>query len=62
MQFVLGSLGQENIVLILQNISQLMTVPTREIVASCLSFIKVFCTTLPSPVVAASLPLLVCNF
>lgn len=54
-----GILGQENIHCLIENIAKLMSAPTREIVASCLSFIKVYCATLPSPVVAASLPVLV---
>lgn len=54
-----GMLGQKNIQCLLENITKLMSVPTREIVATCLSFIKVYCATLPSPVVAASLRLIV---
>lgn len=54
-----GVLGQENIQFILENISVLAAATAREIVASCLSFIKVYCTTLPSPIVASSLPLIV---
>ncbi|XP_057657541.1 RRP12-like protein [Diorhabda carinulata] len=50
-----GTLGMENIKIILDNICTLMESPTREIVASCLSFIKVYNTTLPSPIVASSL-------
>lgn len=49
----------ENIQCILDNIEKLLSTPTREIVASCLSFIKVYCSALPSPIVAASLPVLV---
>nr|XP_022918045.1 RRP12-like protein [Onthophagus taurus] len=50
-----GALGKDNIQNILENISILMTSKTREIVASCLSFIKVYTSTLPSTVVGASL-------
>ncbi|KAL1502843.1 hypothetical protein ABEB36_007927 [Hypothenemus hampei] len=50
-----GALGQENIKAILQNVSILAKCPTREIVASCLSFIKVFCTILPTLMVQAYL-------
>ncbi|XP_050305349.1 RRP12-like protein [Anthonomus grandis grandis] len=50
-----GALGQANITLILQTIATLASSPTREVVASCLSFIKVYCTTLPSLMVQASL-------
>lgn len=50
-----GALGQENIKLILENVAALSSCPTREIVASCLSFVKVYCTTLPSLMVQASL-------
>ncbi|KAI4462006.1 putative nodulin-like protein [Holotrichia oblita] len=49
-----GSLGKENIQLILENICLLMSSSTREIVASCFSFIKVYCSSLPNPMVAAS--------
>ncbi|KAJ8983810.1 hypothetical protein NQ317_008936 [Molorchus minor] len=50
-----GALGLENIKFILQSVCALMASPSREIVGSCLSFIKVYYTTLPSPMVAASL-------
>ncbi|KAJ8910882.1 hypothetical protein NQ315_000513 [Exocentrus adspersus] len=50
-----GALGMDNIKIILENICTLMASPTREIVASCLGFIKTYCVTLPSPMVAASL-------
>jgi hypothetical protein len=36
-----------------------MTSATREIVGSCISFIKVYCKAMPSPMVASSLPLIV---
>ncbi|KAL3267861.1 hypothetical protein HHI36_007002 [Cryptolaemus montrouzieri] len=51
-----GSIGQENIQQLLENVSTLMMSPTREIVASCLAFLKVYLKSLPSPLVAASLP------
>lgn len=54
-----GALGHENIQFMIENISLLATSATREIVASCLSFIKVYCNILPSPIVAASLPVIV---
>lgn len=54
-----GMLGQDNIHCLLENITKLMAAPTREIVGSCLSFIKVYSTTLPSPSVAVSMPILV---
>lgn len=50
-----GALGQPNIRLILENIVALAGCPTREIVASCLSFIKVYCTTLPTLMVQVSM-------
>lgn len=50
-----GALGQENIKLILDNIVILSSSPTREIVSSCLSFLKVYYTALPSLMVQASL-------
>nr|CAH7732826.1 unnamed protein product [Callosobruchus chinensis] len=53
-----GALGMENIKFVLENISTLTTSATREIVGSCLSFLKVYITTLPSPMVASSLELL----
>lgn len=54
-----GALGQQNIDFMIENVSILSTTSTREIVASCLSFIKVYCKVLPSPTVAASLPVIV---
>lgn len=45
----------DNIKVILENVCTLMASPTREVVASCLSFIKTYCVTLPSPMVAESL-------
>lgn len=51
-----ASLGKDNIDAILQNITILAKANTREVVGSCLSFIKVFCTRMPSPVVTASIP------
>ncbi|CAG9830042.1 unnamed protein product [Diabrotica balteata] len=50
-----GTLGMDNIRIIVDNVCTLAGSPTREIVASCLSFIKVYITTLPSPMVASSL-------
>ncbi|CAG9770255.1 unnamed protein product [Ceutorhynchus assimilis] len=50
-----GALGQSNIKLILENVAKLASSTTREIVATCLSFIKVYCTTLPSLMVQVSL-------
>ncbi|ENN83556.1 hypothetical protein HUJ04_001288 [Dendroctonus ponderosae] len=50
-----GALGQENIRLILDNVATLSSCPAREIVTSCLSFVKVYCTALPSLMVQASL-------
>ncbi|XP_066153745.1 RRP12-like protein [Euwallacea fornicatus] len=50
-----GALGQDNIRLILTNMIALASSKTREIVASSLSFIKVYCTTLPSLMVQASM-------
>ncbi|XP_076254422.1 RRP12-like protein [Rhynchophorus ferrugineus] len=50
-----GALGQQNIKLILDNIIVLASSPTREIVNSCLSFVKVFFTALPVLMVQASL-------
>lgn len=54
-----GALGQENIQFMVENISILSASATREIVAACLSFIKVYCRILPSPVVASALPVIV---
>lgn len=50
-----GTLGKENIQLILENVGILTGSATREIVTSCLGFLKVYCQVLPSPMVAASL-------
>lgn len=57
-----GALGQQNIEFMIENVGLLATSATREIVASCLSFIKVYCRNLPSPTVAASLPVIVSHF
>lgn len=54
-----GALGQQNIEFMIENVGILATSSTREIVAACLSFIKVYCRHMPSPVVAASLPVIV---
>ncbi|KAF5307989.1 hypothetical protein FQR65_LT06557 [Abscondita terminalis] len=54
-----GALGNENIKFLLESVGTVMTTPTREVVGACLSFIKMYCTSLPSPLVAASLPYLV---
>ncbi|RZC36936.1 RRP12-like protein [Asbolus verrucosus] len=54
-----GSLGQNNIQWILEKVTELMTSATRELVGSCLSFIKVYSKSMPSPMVAASLPLII---
>ncbi|CAH0554769.1 unnamed protein product [Brassicogethes aeneus] len=51
-----GALGQDNIRQLLENVCILSTSATREVVASSLSFIKVYSTCMPSPIVAASLP------
>ncbi|EFA09698.2 RRP12-like protein [Tribolium castaneum] len=51
-----GSLGQNNIQWILDKVTELMSAATRELVAACLSFVKVYCKSIPSPMVAASLP------
>ncbi|CAH1969238.1 unnamed protein product [Acanthoscelides obtectus] len=53
-----GALGMDNIKFMLENISTLTSSATREIVGSCLSFLKVYITTLPSPMVASSLEIL----
>ncbi|XP_017778728.1 PREDICTED: RRP12-like protein [Nicrophorus vespilloides] len=50
-----GTLGQNNISLILDNILMLLTTPTREIVDTCLSFMKIYISSLPSPIIATSL-------
>lgn len=55
----LGSLGTENLNLLLETICQLMHSVTREIVTPCLSFLKVYMSSLPSPMVAASIPSIV---
>ncbi|XP_060526984.1 RRP12-like protein [Cylas formicarius] len=54
-----GALGPDNIKLILENVCLLASSPNREIVGSCLSFIKVYCSTLPLLTVGASLECLV---
>lgn len=54
-----GALGQQNIEFMIENVGILATSSTREIVASCLSFVKVYCRILPSPIVASSLPVIV---
>ncbi|XP_074031653.1 RRP12-like protein [Leptinotarsa decemlineata] len=53
-----GALGMDNIRFIMENICTLAASATREVVASCLSFVKVYMTTLPSPMVASSLELI----
>ncbi|KRT79477.1 hypothetical protein AMK59_7165, partial [Oryctes borbonicus] len=50
-----GSLGKENIQSISENICMLMSSQTREVVGSCFSFLKVYCSSLPNPMVAASI-------
>lgn len=53
---MIGALGRENLTLILETVCQLMHSTTREIVASSLSYMKVYQTSLPSPMVAAAIP------
>ncbi|KAG7200816.1 hypothetical protein KM043_003187 [Ampulex compressa] len=54
-----GSLGMETIKETLGHACSLALSPTREVVESALSFIKVYVTTMPSPIVASTLPKLI---
>uniref|UniRef100_A0A1Y1JYP8 Uncharacterized protein n=1 Tax=Photinus pyralis TaxID=7054 RepID=A0A1Y1JYP8_PHOPY len=51
-----GALGNENIQFLLENVGSIISSPSREVVGPCLSFLKLYCTSLPSPLVASSLP------
>ncbi|XP_024936269.1 RRP12-like protein [Cephus cinctus] len=51
-----GSLGVKTVHEILEHACVLLSAPTREIVISALSFIKVYITVMPSPTVAPTLP------
>ncbi|XP_012287618.1 RRP12-like protein isoform X2 [Orussus abietinus] len=51
-----GALGVQTIQEIVEKVSGLLTVPTREIVLSALSYIKVYLTVIPLTIVAPSLP------
>ncbi|XP_076301341.1 RRP12-like protein isoform X1 [Lasioglossum baleicum] len=51
-----GSLGVETIQEILEYACKLASSPTREITESALSYIKVYITVMPSPIVASTLP------
>ncbi|KAG6795184.1 RRP12-like protein [Apis mellifera caucasica] len=50
-----GSLGVDTIKEILEHTCKLVTCPTREIVEAALSYIKVYITVMPSPIVASTL-------
>nr|XP_033324952.1 RRP12-like protein [Megalopta genalis] len=54
-----GSLGVETIKEILEYACKLVSSPTREVTESSLSYIKVYLTSMPSPIVASTLPKLV---
>lgn len=56
---ITGSLGIDNLNQILETIGHLLTTATREVVASCLSFVKVYITSMPAPVIATSLGVIV---
>ncbi|KAK5645482.1 hypothetical protein RI129_006782 [Pyrocoelia pectoralis] len=51
-----GALGNENIQFLLENVGNIISSPSREVVGPCLSFVKIYYTSLPTPLVAASLP------
>ncbi|XP_076547072.1 RRP12-like protein [Osmia lignaria lignaria] len=51
-----GSLGMDTIKEILEHACRLIASPTREVAEAALSYIKVYITVMPSPVVASSLP------
>lgn len=57
-----GSIGQENIQHILQNVLTLTASPTREIVGSCFAFLKTYIRTLPTPLVGTSLAAIMKSF
>lgn len=59
MFYITGSLGIDNLNQILETIGHLLTTATREVVASCLSFVKVYITSMPAPVIATSLGVIV---
>ncbi|CAL7937924.1 unnamed protein product [Xylocopa violacea] len=54
-----GSLGVETVKEILEHACRLMANPTREIVEAALSYIKVYITVMPSPIVASTLTQLI---
>lgn len=54
-----GVLGMENLSKLLETIGDLMTSSTRDIVSACLVYIKIFISSLPSPLVGSSLPVIV---
>lgn len=54
-----GSLGVETVKEVLGHACTLASSPTREVTESALSYIKVYITAMPSPIVASSLPNLV---
>ncbi|XP_078033343.1 RRP12-like protein [Augochlora pura] len=51
-----GSLGVETVKDILEYACKLVSSPTREVTESSLSYIKVYLTCMPSPIVASTLP------
>ncbi|OAD59899.1 RRP12-like protein [Eufriesea mexicana] len=54
-----GSLGVDTVKEILEHACKLVTSPTREIVEAALSYIKVYITVMPSPIVASTLTKLI---
>lgn len=50
-----GSLGVDVVKEILDHACRLVSSPTREIAESALSYIKVYITVMPSPIVASTL-------
>lgn len=57
-----GTIGQENIKKLMENILTLLASPTRDIVRSCLAFIKTYLKVIPTPIIASSLPLIMKSF
>ncbi|KAF5291161.1 hypothetical protein FQA39_LY14403 [Lamprigera yunnana] len=53
------ALGNDNIKFLFENIGKVMSTPTREVVGASLGFMKMYCTSLPSPIVASSIPQLI---
>lgn len=52
-----AALGVHNLQRIMENVCQLMKTSDRQVVGACIAFLKVYTKTLPSPLVAGSLPI-----